>query len=492
VEDDMAIDPKIIDQFNLIRLALPDVAAHPADWQERNEDFDYLYRPGTLLMGDAVADDVVRFAVERLALVPLDPDSADERALSEQIRRGEAVVPDGRLLRENVIEGLTKLSFGPPPEPEPGMPDVPRTVPEVLAVLDVEIGRGAVRAEAVVHISPNCCPAHEPEEVPADTVDPFPLPQPGYRCDPPSDGAGVLVSVVDSGLVVGADLEHYWLQDVKGDVEDTFEADGTIKAYAGHGTFVAGCVRVTAPGADVYVDGTMTAFGVTYETGLVTQIAQALGRNPAVIVFAFSAETRNDASLATFDTLYETHIKGRDDIVFVAAVGCNGSNRPNYPAAYRWVLSVGSLSANWRTRADFSNYGGWVDVYAPGEALVNAYVTGTLVLKEHPHAVGEPADHPHPEGLGEREFAGMCRWSGTSFSAPLVAGMIAARVSATGETPRKAANALLRMAYLQAVPGVGPALLPDQDVCGPVGACGKCRRLCVGVCDDTSCCVAPH
>ena len=89
-----------------------------------------------------------------------------------------------------------------------------------------------------------------------------------------------------------------------------------------------------------------------------------------------------------------------------------------------------------------------MDVYALGEGMVNAYAFGEYTYQEPPKA---PA---------KQTFNGMARWAGTSFSAPLVAGLIAREMAQSSISAAVAAQALLNKAQAQAIPGVGPVLYP--------------------------------
>jgi hypothetical protein len=340
---------------------------------------------------------------------------------------------------QRVIAGVVLLILGQTPGGERP------TVISALDQIDGRLGKGIAMPNHVLTVAGDVggCPATEPLEV-YDEIEPYPSVCQG------NGGAGVLIYIADTGLLADA-ASHSWLAGVVGDPDPLppLAPGGTqpIPPYTGHGTFVAGVARCMAPAADVIVTNAFAIAGSTLESDLVPRLVAALGLGVDIFHLTIAASSRDDLPLIAFEAWLKL-LRQYKGVVCVVAAGNNGSRELSWPAAFSEVVSVGALAGDWRSRASFSNFGGWVDVYAPGRSIVNAYATGTYTCHVEPYR-GQP-----------RTFYGMAKWSGTSFSTPVMTGLIAARMSRTGENGQQAAAALLAEARSRAIPGVGAILLP--------------------------------
>ncbi|AOR30636.1 peptidase S8 [Streptomyces fodineus] len=432
------------EQFEHIQRSMPDVPLAMGP----EEDAHFLYERGVVLARDGEEARAVEDAVRAHF-------TATEGLVPDHVRR------DGP---DTNRTGVTRIRTG-----APGAGD--DTVPHALRALrqaEDRRGRRLVSRNHVVHIAVNACPGDEPVPV-ARTQPANPAAaQGGYDAD---SAVGVLV--IDTGLV--HDHRSYPpLAHTTGDAQQAeTDADGVLRQYVGHGTFIAGILAAVAPDTAITVRGTLNDAGAILESEFGARLFEAVDQGgwPDIISLSAGTPTESGDGLIGLDAFMRELREQRT--LLVAAAGNNASDTPFWPAAYAAlpeyadsVLSVGALRADGESEACFSNHGPWVRVYAPGERLTSA-LTGfdTPMPYVYQHSTYDACrfgfDYPctcqfprHTGALSEgREstgakpdqvmFDGLAQWSGTSFATPVVAGLVAAHMTAQGERDPRVARARL-------------------------------------------------
>jgi subtilisin family serine protease len=196
----------------------------------------------------------------------------------------------------------------------------------------------------------------------------------------------------------------------------------TLSQYPGfgHGTMVAGIVHLTAPGAMILPLKAFGGDGTGYLSDVIRSIYYAVrnGANVLNMSFSFSSSSPELNNALTH--------ANRNGVVSVAASGNDGQPEVLYPAGYSsLVMSVASTSNN-DTLSAFSNYGSSVWIGAPGEWVVTLYPYGTYAAT-----------------------------SGTSFSAPFVAGTASLVLDVANANQSQAAQAIAHAQSINAAIGNG-------------------------------------
>jgi subtilisin family serine protease len=183
--------------------------------------------------------------------------------------------------------------------------------------------------------------------------------------------------------------------------EDCQREDNDPSDFNGHGTHVAGIIGAVGDNnlgiSGIAPEAQIMPLRAGYSTGssaflqtadIIQAINYAIDNGADVINMSFAGYGLNVLQ----NLLTQASQRG---VICVAAAGNNGSDAPIYPAAISSVISVGS-TADGVSKSSFSNFGPWVDITAPGSWILSTVPNGGY-------------DHK----------------SGTSMSAPIVAGVAA-------------------------------------------------------------------
>jgi len=315
---------------------------------------------------------------------------------------------------------------------------------------------GGVTPNHVVSITRvNNCPADEPMPVPAGQDL---LPGVGDI----DAGRGVQIRVLDTGLIELAGSSPAAPSGLD-DPDQDLGPYGRIGFYAGHGSFIRGILARVAPAASVRVTAELSLAGIVTEHDLGDALERVMDDPPDIISLSAGTASSLDGPLEGLKT-FMARLRAQERTLLVAAAGNNGRPDAFYPAAEAGsyagdtpprVVAVGALRQDALAKACFTNYGDWVTVYAPGERFVNTFYregyyhyrhTSTAECRYRNLYPGCSCVLPMRRFGDVVAFDGRAAWSGTSFSTPIVAGLIAEHMTRTSMSAPEAARDLLRTA----------------------------------------------
>ncbi len=199
---------------------------------------------------------------------------------------------------------------------------------------------------------------------------------------------------------------YYTYKNKPSNILDTFGHGSNVASVIASSINSLGEVGIS-PNVDLYIFK-VTNSNNSYEIGAIQSALydaaelklDVLNMSISCYENAVSYQTSYQGASSNCKSLLQTYVDKayKAGVTLVAASGNHNTSEPSYPASNDHVISVGSLAKNsYDEKADYSNYGSYVDLVAPGYVNVASHSGNNLYRSQ----------------------------SGTSFSAPLVTGAIA-------------------------------------------------------------------
>jgi hypothetical protein len=204
-------------------------------------------------------------------------------------------------------------------------------------------------------------------------------------------GQGVLIAVLDSGIKAHKSLDNdniEFIDLIREDLPSNIHGTAVSSILLGEET-----VRGIAPAASLLNIKVLGAEGSGDVFTLSKGIIEATNKGAKLINLSLGSSS--DSPI-----LQEAIQYAQDaEILIVAAAGNDGSSNNYYPAQYEGVIGVSAID-KMEQRPQFSNYGDYVDIAAPGVGIQAAYEGDQIAY-----------------------------YDGTSFATPYVTGVLASILS---------------------------------------------------------------
>lgn len=257
-----------------------------------------------------------------------------------------------------------------------------------------------------------------------DRLDQPSLPLSKSYTSPGSEGSGVTVYVIDTGIRIthqdfGGRASYGW---------DFADNDATAQDGNGHGTHVAGTIAGTTYG--VAKKAKVVAVRVLDNAGAGTT-SQVIAGIDWVTRHAHKPAVANLSLGGIHNAQLDAAVRNSiaAGVTYTVAAGNDGLSAGLYsPADVKEAITVGATDKA-DARAAFSNFGPAVDLFAPGVSITSASYasdTGKATFS------GTSMASPHAAGAAAVYLAGHPRATPAQVSAALVSGAVSGKVSGAG------------------------------------------------------------